>query len=255
MKKERKTLRTIVKVRRFLYFLLFFFFFKICAAVCWCMHTELSSSLTGLWLLCNQWGWKSQEYGRSRQVGWVIIYDQVSLKTEVYFNTAVTEFIVEFLLFSLQELNRDLTSGDREKAKASFLKEVDELEKRLEREKQELLETAQKSSAKGGSNATKGPKGSWSDEEVQALIKAVNLFPAGTASRYLYCPISSYGDLSSGLQCYSGLWYSVALRWDVIANFLRQHVEGSDRTGKEVLAKAKDLQKNGEFHNAAPAVF
>ncbi len=33
-------------------------------------------------------------------------------------------------------------------------------------------------------------------------------------------------------------------RWDVIANFIREHSRGKfDRTGKEVLAKTKDLAK------------
>ena len=33
-------------------------------------------------------------------------------------------------------------------------------------------------------------------------------------------------------------------RWDVIANFIREHSRGKfDRTGKEVLAKTKEMQK------------
>merc|ERR1719419_1900504 len=75
------------------------------------------------------------------------------------------------------------------------------------------MEAAHRSSGKSeGGKAGKG--GAWGAEEMQALIKAVNLFPAGTASR-----------------------------WEVIANFLEQHVSGSKRTAKEVLNKAKELQK------------
>lgn len=34
-------------------------------------------------------------------------------------------------------------------------------------------------------------------------------------------------------------------RWEVIANFIGQHVAGSDKNAKDVLSKAKELQKNG----------
>lgn len=56
----------------------------------------------------------------------------------------------------------------------------------------------------------------WSESDLQLLIKAVNLFPAGTNQR-----------------------------WEVVANFINQHsnsISGSKRDAKEVLAKAKDLQ-------------
>ena len=35
--------------------------------------------------------------------------------------------------------------------------------------------------------------------------------------------------------------------WEVIAKFIGQHVEGSDKNAKDVLAKAKELQKNGKI--------
>jgi len=35
-------------------------------------------------------------------------------------------------------------------------------------------------------------------------------------------------------------------RWEAIANFLKIHIAESDRSAKEVLAKAKQLQKNGK---------
>lgn len=56
----------------------------------------------------------------------------------------------------------------------------------------------------------------WSENDLQLLIKAVNLFPAGTNQR-----------------------------WEVVANFINQHTNsanGVTRDAKEVLAKAKDLQ-------------
>lgn len=69
----------------------------------------------------------------------------------------------------------------------------------------------------GSSSATLVPKEKvWSAEELQLLIKAVNLFPAGTAKR-----------------------------WDVVSQYLSQH--GSNkvtRPSKEVLGKAKELQNS-----------
>lgn len=49
---------------------------------------------------------------------------------------------------------------------------------------------------------------------MNLLIKAVNLFPAGTNQR-----------------------------WEVVANFVNQH-HGGSRSAKEVLAQAKDLQQS-----------
>ena len=36
-------------------------------------------------------------------------------------------------------------------------------------------------------------------------------------------------------------------RWETIANFIKQHLAESNRTAKETLAKAKDLQKMGIY--------
>merc|ERR1711973_576297 len=56
-------------------------------------------------------------------------------------------------------------------------------------------------------------------DELQLLIKAVNLFPAGTAQR-----------------------------WEVVAEFINQHTKTQEikRNAKETLAKAKDMQ-SGNF--------
>ena len=35
-------------------------------------------------------------------------------------------------------------------------------------------------------------------------------------------------------------------RWEAIANFLKIHIADSNRSAKDVLAKAKQLQKNGK---------
>lgn len=61
-----------------------------------------------------------------------------------------------------------------------WLFQVQELNKQIEEEKQRHLEALQKQS--GGDNS-QGSKKSWSEAEIQCMIKAVNLFPAGTKER------------------------------------------------------------------------
>ncbi|KAJ8382058.1 hypothetical protein SKAU_G00028360 [Synaphobranchus kaupii] len=95
-------------------------------------------------------------------------------------------------LVSLQSLNEVLASGAKEESKAAVEKQVQEA-----------------SSGSGG-----GAKG-WNEEELQLLIKAVNLFPAGTNAR-----------------------------WEVIANYMNLHsTSGIKRNAKDVINKAKNLQK------------
>ena len=62
---------------------------------------------------------------------------------------------------------------------------------------------------------TNGNPKNWTYEDCQLLIKAVNLFPAGTKDR-----------------------------WEVVATYLEQHSVGkTKRKSRDVLAKAKELQK------------
>merc|ERR1712096_514115 len=56
----------------------------------------------------------------------------------------------------------------------------------------------------------------WDTDELQLLIKSINLFPAGTVNR-----------------------------WEVCAEFINQH-SSNQRTAKEVIAKAKEMQ-SGNF--------
>ncbi|VDN11476.1 unnamed protein product, partial [Dibothriocephalus latus] len=69
----------------------------------------------------------------------------------------------------------------------------------------------------GGSSSSKSK---WTFEMSQILIKAVNLFPAGTQKRL------------------------VVNLWEVIAAYVNQHAKGATVTGKEALKQAKDLQKD-----------
>lgn len=119
-------------------------------------------------------------------------------------------------LYGAEELstffNRLQTSG-----REAFLQALQETEKKIEAERQQVLEKQQKNSVSNVSQKDLTPP--WPTEQIQLLTKAVNLFPAGTYQR-----------------------------WEQVANFVNQHAVGIQRSPKEVLLKAKDLQ-NSYYRN------
>lgn len=138
-------------------------------------------------------------------------------------NMEGVEKICEMLKhLELQSFNKELTSGGRN----CFVKMLKQTEDKLEEERhaifganktvvaaQQAQEAKQNASVKGVDKASM-----WSPENMQMLIKAVNLFPAGTVQR-----------------------------WEVIANYLNQHCTNlSNRkfVARDVLNKAKDLQSS-----------
>ena len=114
--------------------------------------------------------------------------------------------------------------------RAIFEEALVELNRRIDQEKQQYLPqggssgsspaTCTSSAAAGGGGGKKKGTGNWTPEELNLLIKAVNLFPAGTNQR-----------------------------WEVVANFINQH-HGGNRAAKEVLAQAKELQQS-DFSRSA----
>ncbi|XP_050352618.1 dnaJ homolog subfamily C member 2 [Nymphalis io] len=128
---------------------------------------------------------------------------------------AAVEKICEMLkIVELQDLTKDLEVTGRE----AFLNAVKESEDKLEAERRALFETKKAEEQKIKKNAALKAPLEWSVDSTQLLIKAVNLFPAGTNQR-----------------------------WDVVANFLNQHGTFTDDrrfNAKEVLNKAKDLQSS-----------
>ncbi|CAK9805103.1 DnaJ homolog subfamily C member 2 [Anthophora quadrimaculata] len=115
-----------------------------------------------------------------------------------------------FKLVQLEEAMKKLQAEGRN----AFLDIVEETEKKIEAERRagvtfnDTRNTPEKQ--------VKSCTAPWSENDLQLLIKAVNLFPAGTNQR-----------------------------WEVVANFINQHSSSSagvTRDAKEVLAKAKDLQ-------------
>ncbi|KAL1129637.1 hypothetical protein AAG570_012582, partial [Ranatra chinensis] len=115
--------------------------------------------------------------------------------------------------FRLEELNNDL----KIRGKDAFEEKIAEVEKKLEEERQRLINSGQKQDVNGHMNGS--GQTAWPQAQINLLIKAVNLFPAGTSQR-----------------------------WEVVANFINQHSKNSiDRTAKEVLSKAKELQNNDDY--------
>ncbi|KAJ7376681.1 DnaJ (Hsp40), sub C, member 2 [Desmophyllum pertusum] len=92
---------------------------------------------------------------------------------------------------------------------------MDTMEQMRERMRQEAIaETKQTTKSKDDDEVTSDD---WTEDQTQLLIKAVNLFPAGTASR-----------------------------WKVIADYVNMHAKtGTLRDSKHVIKKVKNLQKLG----------
>lgn len=143
-------------------------------------------------------------------------------------NMEGVEKICEMLKhLELQSFNKELTSGGR----AAFVKMLKQTEEKLEEERKALfgvnktVAAAQEAQQAKQDSAVKAvdKNAMWGPENMQVLIKAVNLFPAGTVQR-----------------------------WEVIANYLNQHCTDLPRkfTARDVLNKAKDMQSSDFTKNS-----
>jgi len=104
---------------------------------------------------------------------------------------------------------------DPDAARTVFIKEIGVLNGKMDSDRKAMAEMTEKSET-GLQSSKSGQE--WGTEELQLMIKAVKLFPAGTAHR-----------------------------WDVVTEFINQHNGGvSVRTVKETIAKAKEMQ-SGNF--------
>ncbi|KAK9710145.1 Myb-like DNA-binding domain [Popillia japonica] len=140
-------------------------------------------------------------------------------KDEMLKHMQAIESICETLsAIELEELNKNLKNNGRQ----AFTKALNESESRIEEEKKSVLESyTQRVTNQLETNNPALRIAEWTNDNLHLLIKAVNLFPAGTNQR-----------------------------WEVVANFINQHgsfPENSKKfNAKAVLAKAKDLQ-NTDF--------
>jgi len=102
---------------------------------------------------------------------------------------------------------------DKTKSREVFIREMNKLNNKMEEERIEEAQMTGKTSTEGSSKAGS----EWSTEELQLMIKAIKLFPAGTVNR-----------------------------WEVCAEFIAQKNNSAPRTAKEVISKAKEMQ-SGNF--------
>lgn len=149
-------------------------------------------------------------------------------------NMEGVEKICEMLKhLELQDFNKTLASDGR----TAFVKMLKDTEAKLEEERRAVFGVNKTVAAAQQAQANKNQAASavkqvdknamWSPENVQVLIKAVNLFPAGTVQR-----------------------------WEVIANYLNQHcINLANRkfVARDVLNKAKDLQSSDFAKNTMKA--
>ncbi|KAJ2948766.1 hypothetical protein O0L34_g8025 [Tuta absoluta] len=138
-----------------------------------------------------------------------------SSEDETVSHMASVEKICELMkAIELQDFIKELEANGRK----AFLKTAKETEDKLEEERRALFETKKEEVQKVKKESAVRTPMEWTAEMMQMLIKAVNLFPAGTNQR-----------------------------WDVVANFLNQHCTFTDDkrfNAKDVLNKAKDLQSS-----------
>ena len=74
---------------------------------------------------------------------------------------------------------------NKDEGRTGFLSAVEAMNDKLEAEKAEIIKQAEGSKKSGESDS--GRKGkNWSDDDLQLLIKAVNVFPAGTNKRLVW---------------------------------------------------------------------
>lgn len=126
-----------------------------------------------------------------------------------------------FTLLELQDLNKKMSEKNGRDTFFAALKTA-ESKIKSESDEQKKLQSKKNGSIKSETE-TKDVKKSelWCPEKVQLLIKAVNLFPAGTIQR-----------------------------WDVIASFINQHSALGNISARDVLNKAKALQ-NSDFSKSS----
>uniref|UniRef100_A0A7N5KP34 DnaJ homolog subfamily C member 2 n=1 Tax=Ailuropoda melanoleuca TaxID=9646 RepID=A0A7N5KP34_AILME len=114
-----------------------------------------------------------------------------------------------------KDIQKKAIKKERQKLRNSC--KIEEINEQIRKEKEEAearMRQASRNAEKSTGGSGNGSK-NWSEDDLQLLIKAVNLFPAGTNSR-----------------------------WEVIANYMNIHSSsGVKRTAKDVIGKAKSLQK------------
>jgi len=118
-----------------------------------------------------------------------------------------------FDLMKLNEINEKIESSEVEQAKCLVNEKLDEVRAKLDEERAEVMKAASKQT-NNGTNGKSIEEKEWSYEDLQILIKAVNMFPAGTVNR-----------------------------WKVVSSWVNAHGISSSRNQKDCLSRAKSLSE------------
>lgn len=86
-------------------------------------------------------------------------------------------------MYSIQQLNERLKNSSYVDGKSIFLENVSKVFTQIEKEKEETTKLVSMKNGVGGKDGGDSSDEDWSSEELNLLIKAVNLFPAGTNQR------------------------------------------------------------------------
>lgn len=132
----------------------------------------------------------------------------------VHHLTELEKMCEVFTLDQLTNFNNQLQNS--QEPRETFIKELESMNASLYAER---MKGAELSRSGPTAEKVKSKNKEWSHDELQLLIKAVNLFPAGTVQR-----------------------------WEVVAEFINQHTPTPEikRYAKETLSQAKDMQ-SGNF--------
>jgi len=150
-----------------------------------------------------------------------------AVKNEKYFNLDNNEMaslerleksLESLSIQCLQELREVVEKSDKNLLKEKYSKYssdvLDKLKTDLELKRQQH-EAALVASKQVSKNTTNTTTSNWNDVELQLLVKATNLYPVGTASR-----------------------------WEVIASYINEHSSSeNEKTGKDIINKVKNLKK------------
>ena len=120
-----------------------------------------------------------------------------------------------YALEELQEFRKQFESLENEELKKNyFFEQIEKLNSKLESERIAHLSTNNSMNGQTNNNSSKKI---WSYDDIQVLVKAIKLFPAGTPDR-----------------------------WSVIAKFVNdKSTSGVTRNHRDVINKAKELQNSG----------
>jgi len=127
------------------------------------------------------------------------------------------EYLIEYLpLDDLKLLNEQLKQENID-IKQIIFSEVSKMDEKIQQQRMEELQSQQQQQSSTSSSATASASVStfnkWSPDDIELLVKALRLYPAGVQNR-----------------------------WNVVLEFIKRSGDNQKRTLQDVMQKAKDIQ-------------